>query len=84
MRKELPFVRYSLKGLIYIQISKIKFCSLTKPLFSGLEKLIFKMFGIGARIKVNVWAGLISNNIIGPFFIDGNLHGEKYLELLQS
>ncbi|KAJ8957061.1 hypothetical protein NQ318_007273 [Aromia moschata] len=26
--------------------------------------------------KVNVWAGIIGENIIGPFFIDGNLNGE--------
>jgi hypothetical protein len=25
--------------------------------------------------KLNVWAEIIGNNIIGPFFIDGNLNG---------
>ncbi|KAJ8944389.1 hypothetical protein NQ318_017709, partial [Aromia moschata] len=34
--------------------------------------------------KVNVWAGIIGQNIIGPFFIDGNLNGETYLALLQN
>lgn len=34
--------------------------------------------------KVNVWAGLISGHVIGPFFIDGNLNSELYLELLQN
>ncbi|KAJ8943843.1 hypothetical protein NQ318_020915, partial [Aromia moschata] len=34
--------------------------------------------------KVNVWAGIIVENIIGPFFIDGNLNGETYLALLQN
>lgn len=34
--------------------------------------------------KVNVWAGLIGRHIIGPFFIDGNLTGDKYLELLRN
>lgn len=33
--------------------------------------------------KVNVWAGLVQNHLIGPFFIDGALTGEKYLDLLQ-
>ncbi|KAJ8960516.1 hypothetical protein NQ318_013800 [Aromia moschata] len=33
--------------------------------------------------KVNVWAGIIGENIIGPFFMDGNLNGETYLALLQ-
>lgn len=32
--------------------------------------------------KVNVWAGILGNNIIGPFFIDGNLTGERFLQLL--
>lgn len=32
--------------------------------------------------KLNVWAGLYRNQIVGPFFIDGTLNGEKYLQLL--
>lgn len=32
--------------------------------------------------KVNVWAGIILNQIIGPFFIDGNLNSNKYHQLL--
>lgn len=34
--------------------------------------------------KVNVWAGILGTRIIGPFFIEGNLTGQKYLELLQN
>ncbi|XP_020295795.1 uncharacterized protein LOC109860838 [Pseudomyrmex gracilis] len=34
--------------------------------------------------KLNVWAGISGNNIIGPFFIDGNLNAENYLTLLQN
>ncbi|KAJ8941495.1 hypothetical protein NQ318_005218 [Aromia moschata] len=34
--------------------------------------------------KVNVWAGIIGENIIGPFFIDVNLNGETYLALLRN
>jgi transposase len=34
--------------------------------------------------KLNVWAGILGDNIIGPFFIDGNLNGAKYLQLLQN
>ncbi|KAJ8959811.1 hypothetical protein NQ318_011543 [Aromia moschata] len=34
--------------------------------------------------KVNVWAGIIGENNIGPFFIDGNLNGETYLAQLQN
>lgn len=34
--------------------------------------------------KVNVWAGILGDNIVGPFFIDGNLNAERYLQLLQQ
>lgn len=33
--------------------------------------------------KINVWIGIFRNRIIGPFFIDGTLTGQKYLELLR-
>lgn len=36
------------------------------------------------RQKVNVWAGIVGNKKIGPFFIDGNLNSEKYLQLLHD
>jgi hypothetical protein len=34
--------------------------------------------------KINVWCGIIGRNIIGHFFIDGNLTSAKYLQLLQQ
>lgn len=34
--------------------------------------------------KENVWAGILKNEIIGPFFIDGNLDGPKYILLLHN
>lgn len=34
--------------------------------------------------KRNVWGGILNDQIIGPFFIEGNLDGPKYLELLKS
>lgn len=34
--------------------------------------------------SVNVWAGIIDNRIIGPFFINGTLNGQKYVNLLQE
>jgi hypothetical protein len=36
------------------------------------------------QARLNVWAGLINQKIIGPFYIDGNLTGEKYLTLLET
>lgn len=34
--------------------------------------------------KLNVWAGILGDNIIGPFVVDGNLNGVKYLDLLRT
>ena len=34
--------------------------------------------------KLNVWAGLFGNHLIGPFFIDGNLTAEKYEGMLRN
>lgn len=34
--------------------------------------------------RVNVWAGILGNHIIGPIFIDGNLTGQLYLNMLQN
>lgn len=34
--------------------------------------------------KLNVWAGILGNRIIGPYFLPGNLNGEMYLELLET
>lgn len=34
--------------------------------------------------KVNVWAGILGDHIIGPLFIEGNLTGQLYLQMLQN
>lgn len=34
--------------------------------------------------KVNVWAGILGDHILGPFFINGNLNGQLYLQMLQE
>lgn len=34
--------------------------------------------------KLNVWAGIINNRIVGPFFIDGNLTAVKYEDMLRN
>lgn len=34
--------------------------------------------------KVNVWAGILGDRIIGPFFIDGNINSENYVRLLTA
>lgn len=34
--------------------------------------------------KLNVWIGIYGDRLIGPVFLDGNLTGETYLELLSE
>ena len=34
--------------------------------------------------RVAVWGGIWSNGVIGPFFFDGNVTGEKYLAMLED
>ena len=34
--------------------------------------------------KVNVWCGLLRERIIGPFFFNENLNGERFLEFLNT
>lgn len=34
--------------------------------------------------KINVWAGILGNEIIGPIFIEDNLTGQLYLNLLEN
>jgi len=34
--------------------------------------------------KLNVWAGIVGEHIIGPFFIDGNLTAQKYEAMLRD
>lgn len=36
------------------------------------------------RFSVNVWAGIINDQLIGPIFIEGNLTGGTYLGLIQN
>lgn len=36
------------------------------------------------RFSVNVWAGIIGDKILGPYFIQGHLTGGTYLEMLRS
>lgn len=35
-------------------------------------------------LKINVWAGIVDDRIVGPFFIDDNLTAAKYETMLQN
>lgn len=34
--------------------------------------------------KINVWAGILGDHIIGPIFLEENLNGPRYLQMLQD
>lgn len=34
--------------------------------------------------KVNVWCGILNERIIGPYFFDGNLNAERFINFLQN
>lgn len=36
------------------------------------------------RFSVNVWAGILNDRLVGPYFIQGRLTGETYLDLLRT
>ncbi|CAH1110323.1 unnamed protein product [Psylliodes chrysocephalus] len=36
------------------------------------------------QFSVNVWAGIISNHLLGPFFLPGRLDGQSYLHFLEE
>lgn len=36
------------------------------------------------RFSVNVWCGMIDNNLIGPFLLENRLTGDHYLRFLQN
>lgn len=36
------------------------------------------------RFSLNVWAGIVADKIIGPYFIDGTLTGVKYRDFLEN
>lgn len=36
------------------------------------------------RFSLNVWCGIMGNHLIGPYFIEGRLTGEAYVNFLQN
>lgn len=36
------------------------------------------------RFSANVWAGVVGNQILGPYFIEGRLTGGTYLDVLRT
>lgn len=36
------------------------------------------------RFSLNLWCGLIDNKLLGPYFIQGNLNAQKYVDILED
>lgn len=55
---------------------------------SGLTKTHMNPLSIEYHVqnieKLNVWSGIWNRQIIGPFFIEGNLNWGKYKDLLEE
>ncbi|GJQ69215.1 hypothetical protein Trydic_g6364 [Trypoxylus dichotomus] len=34
--------------------------------------------------KIDVWAGILRDQVIGPLYFNGNLNGEAYLDVLEN
>jgi hypothetical protein len=49
----------------------------------GLRKIPMQDLHTQYPQKVNVWAGIIDDRILGPFFLANNLTGDRYLQFLQ-
>jgi hypothetical protein len=45
----------------------------------------FHYYRHNARVKVTVWMGIYGNgSVLGPFFFDGNVDGNAYLNMLNE
>lgn len=42
----------------------------------------FREIKHSGRQSVHVWAGILNNRVLGPIFFEGNLNGNRYLELI--
>lgn len=45
---------------------------------------LYRTFDRQNRWSVNVYGGIIGDHVIGPYFFDGNLNGEKFLRFLEQ
>ena len=44
----------------------------------------YREFRFQGRQSVNVWCGILGDRVIGPYFFDTVLNGDRYLEFLQN
>lgn len=52
--------------------------------WSDTNPHLFREYHTQHPQKLNVWAGILGNHFVGPFFIEGNLNGNTYLQLLEN
>lgn len=48
------------------------------------NQYLYKATNFQKSWKFNVWVGLINNSIVGPYFYDDNLNGDKYVNILRQ
>ena len=58
----------------------------TRMSVCGLQKILVESTSLirSTGECLNVWAGILDQNILGPIFINGSLTGEGYVSLLQN
>lgn len=52
--------------------------------YSDVNPHFFRILDHQNRWSVNVWGGIIGTQVIGPYFFDGNLNGQKFLQFLRD
>jgi len=92
------FVNSCAKNLFNFQIMPDEFALLTNQLFfwngavnrqndrywSDVNQHVFRETHTQFPQKINFCAGILGNRFVGPIFIDQNLTGELYLDMLQN
>lgn len=64
--------------------NKHKFNRKNTHVWSQNQPHAVEQFDNQVRFSINVWCGVTKNRIYGPYFYDGILTGDRYLELLQN
>lgn len=79
---------YFLKNILFSDESSFSLHKKHNPSVARYYSRKNKHLSVAVRTqhpqKLNVWSGMLGDHIVGPFFINGNLNGPKYLQLLQN
>ena len=50
----------------------------------GAKKISMPLLSMRDSPKVNVFCAILKNHVHGPFFFEGNVSGDVYLQMLQN